>query len=102
MTVELYYFQPLGTNSGRVYQALLEKGVDFVPREISGRDFEHLKPAYLKVNPKGQVPTLVHDGRSITEGALANEYIDETFEGPPLRPADLRERWRMRVWSRWA
>ena len=102
MTVELYYFQPLGTNSGRVFQALLEKGVDFVPREISGREFEHLKPAYLKVNPKGQVPTLVHDGRSITEGAIANEYIDETFEGPPLRPADPRERWRMRVWSRWA
>ena len=102
MTVELYYFQPLGTNSGRVYQALLEKGVAFTPREISGRDFEHLKPAYLKVNPKGQVPTLVHDGRPITEGALANEYIDETFEGPPLRPADPRERWRMRVWSRWA
>ena len=102
MTVELYYFQPLGTNSGRVYQALLEKGVDFVPREISGLDFEHLKPAYLAVNPKGQVPTLVHDGVSITEGALANEYIDETFEGPPLRPFDLRERWRMRVWSRWA
>ena len=27
MTVELYFFQPLGTNSGRVFQALLEKGV---------------------------------------------------------------------------
>ena len=102
MAVELYYFQPLGTNSGRVFQALLEKGVDFVPREISGRDFEHLKPAYLEVNPKGQVPTLVHDGVSITEGAIANEYIDETFEGPPLRPSDPRERWRMRVWSRYA
>ncbi len=102
MAVELYYFQPLGTNSGRVFQALLEKGVDFVPREISGRDFEHLKPAYLEVNPKGQVPTLVHDGFSITEGAIANEYIDETFEGPPLRPSDPRERWRMRVWSRYA
>jgi glutathione S-transferase len=102
MTVELYYFQPLGTNSGRVYQALLEKGVDFVRREISGRDFEHLKPAYLAINPKGQVPTLVHDGQVIPEGMLANEYIDEVFEGPPLRPADLRERWRMRVWCRYA
>ena len=102
MGVELYFFQPLGTNSGRVFQALLEKGVDFTEREISGRDFEHLKPDYLKVNPKGQVPTLVHDGRSITEGALVNEYIDETFDGPPLRPADPAERWRMRIWSRWA
>lgn len=102
MTVELYYFQPLGTNSGRVYQALLEKGVEFVERELKGTEFEHLKPDYLKVNPKGQVPTLVHDGRPLPEGMIANEYIDEAFEGPPLRPSDLRERWRMRVWQRYA
>ena len=102
MTVELYYFQPLGTNSGRVYLALLEKGVPFVERELKGRDFEHLKPAYLAINPKGQVPALVHDGRALTEGMLINEYIDEAFEGPPLRPADPRERWRMRTWCRWS
>jgi len=102
MTVELYFFQPLGTNSGRVYLALLEKGVDFVERELNGRDFEHLKPDYLAVNPKGQVPTLVHDGRVLTEGMLINEYIDEAFDGPPLRLADLQERWRMRLWCRYA
>ncbi len=102
MTVELYFFQPLGTNSGRVYLTLLEKGVDFNERELDGRQFEHLQPAYLKVNPKGQVPCLVHDGHALTEGMTINEYIDETFEGPPLRPADLRERWRMRVWCRYS
>jgi len=102
MNVELYYFQPLGTNSGRVYLALLEKGVPFVEREVSGRDFEHLKPAYLAINPKGQVPTLVHDGHVLTEGMLINEYIDEAFEGPPLRPDDPRERWRMRLWCRYS
>ena len=102
MTVELYFFQPLGTNSGRVYLTLLEKGVDFIERELKGTEFEHLKPAYLAVNPKGQVPTLVHDGRVLTEGMTINEYIDEAFEGPALRPADPRERWRMRVWCRYA
>jgi len=102
MTVELYYFQPLGTNSGRVFLTLLEKGVDFIGRELDGREFEHLQPAYLKVNPKGQVPCLVHDGHALTEGMTINEYIDEAFEGPPLRPADLRERWRMRVWCRYS
>jgi glutathione S-transferase/GST-like protein len=102
VTVELYFFQPLGTNSGRVYLALLEKGVDFIEHELSGRDFEHLQPAYLAVNPKGQVPTLVHDGAALPEGMLINEYIDEAFEGPPLRPADPRERWRMRWWARYA
>ncbi len=102
MAVELYFFQPLGTNSGRVFQTLLEKGVDFVERELIGTEFDHLKPAYLAVNPKGQVPTLVHDGRVLTEGMNINEYIDEAFEGPPLRPSDLRERWRMRIWCRYA
>ena len=102
MAVELYFFQPLGTNSGRVYLTLLEKGVPFIEHHLSGRDFEHLKPAYLKINPRGQVPALVHDGRPLIEGMCINEYIDETFEGPPLRPADLHERWRMRVWCRYA
>ena len=102
MAVELYYFQPLGTNSGRVYLALLEKGVPFIERELQGREFEHLKPAYLKINPRGQVPALVHDGRVYTEGMTINEYVDEAFDGPPLRPADPLERWRMRVWCRYA
>jgi len=102
LSVELYFFQPLGTNSGRVYLALLEKGVDFTRRELNGREFDHLQPEYLAINPKGQVPTLVHDGRAFPEGMIANEYIDEAFEGPPLRPADPTERWRMRTMCRWA
>jgi len=31
-----------------------------------------------------------------------NEYIDETFQGPPLRPANLAERERMRWWCRYS
>jgi glutathione S-transferase len=102
MTVELYFFQPLGTNSGRVYLTLLEKGVSFVEHELQGRNFEHLQPAYLQINPRGQVPALVHDGRVYTEGMTINEYLDESCDGPPLRPADPLERWRMRAWCRYA
>jgi len=100
MRVELYFFQPLGSNSGRVYLALLEKGVEFIGHELSGPQFEHLSPSYLALNPRGQVPSLVHDGRVLTEGTAICEYIDEAFDGPPLRPADLRERWCMRFWCR--
>ncbi len=101
MAVELYYFQPLGTNSGRVFLALLEKGVPFVERELDGLAFEHLRPEYLAINPRGQVPALVHDGRPFTEGAPICEYIDEAFAGPRLRPSDPRERWSMRRWCRY-
>lgn len=101
MAVELYYFQPLGTNSGRVFLALLEKAVPFIERELDGLAFEHLRPEYLVVNPRGQVPALVHDGRPLTEGAPICEYIDEAFSGPALRPADLDERCTMRRWCRY-
>jgi glutathione S-transferase len=62
VSVEHYFFQPLGTNSGRVYLALLENGVEFSRRELNGREIDHLQPDYLAINPKGQVPTLVRDG----------------------------------------
>lgn len=85
-----------------MFLTLLEKGVTFVEHELQGREFEHLQPAYLKINPRGQVPAMVHDGQVLTEGMCINEYIDEAFDGPPLRPEDPIERWRMRVWCRYA
>ena len=100
MGVELYIFQPLVTNSARVYHALLEKGVPFEVKTFGPGG--HLGADFLKINPRGQVPAMTHDGVPLYEGMTMQEYIDEVFEGPPLRPADLRERWRMRVWQRYS
>jgi ganglioside-induced differentiation-associated protein 1 len=62
---------------------------------------EQYDPNYLKLNPKGVVPTLVHDGRPVIESTLICEYIDETFAQPPrLIPADPWRQARMRLWSK--
>jgi glutathione S-transferase len=45
---------------------------------------EQYDPKYLKLNPKGIVPTLVHEGKSIIESTLICEYLDDTF--PEARP----------------
>ena len=50
--------------------------------------FEQMRPEYLAINPKGVVPTLVHDGKPIRESSVINEYIDAAFIGPSLIPAD--------------
>ena len=42
------------------------------------------------------MPALVHDGLVLTESTPMMEYIDDAFDGPPLRPADPALRWRMR------
>ncbi|HTP93642.1 MAG TPA: glutathione S-transferase family protein [Xanthobacteraceae bacterium] len=62
---------------------------------------EQYDPNYLKLNPKGVVPTLVHDGKPVIESTLICEYIDQTFPQPPrLIPADPWRQSRMRLWSK--
>lgn len=100
-TVDLYHFEP-NANGGKALITLNEKGVPFRSHWIDLLHFQQHSPEYLKINPKGQVPTLIHDGVVITESTPMGEYIDEAFAGPPLRPRSPLERWRMRVWSRLA
>jgi glutathione S-transferase len=61
---------------------------------------EQYDPRYLKLNPGGIVPTLVHDGKPIIESTLICEYLDDAFPEPPLKPADPWLRARMRLWSK--
>jgi glutathione S-transferase len=97
--LELYHAEP-GSNSLKVLQAIHEKGVPFVSHYVDLRRFEQHEPEFLKINPAGQVPVLVHDGRVLTESTVINEYIDTVFPGPPLRPADPFDRARMRIWTK--
>jgi glutathione S-transferase len=68
--------------------ALEEKGVAWTSRYTDIFRFEQLTPEYLKLNPDGVVPTLVHNGQAICESTVINEYIDQAFDGPRLVPAD--------------
>ena len=61
--------------------------------------YENLSPAYLALNPNGVVPTLVHDGVPIINSFCINEYIDDVFPDPPLRPRAPADRARMRYWA---
>jgi ganglioside-induced differentiation-associated protein 1 len=61
---------------------------------------EQYDTKYLKLNPKGIVPTLVHDGKPIIESTLICEYLDDTFPDLRLIPSDPWQRSRMRLWSK--
>lgn len=87
--------------SFKVRFCLAEKGLDWQEhRTILGR-FENLTPQYLKINPDGVVPTLIHDGEVILESTVINEYLDEVFPSPSLKPATPLERARMRIWTKY-
>jgi len=84
----------------KVRITLVEKGLEWQAIKVDLFKTEQYDPNYLKLNPKGVVPTLVHDGTPIIESTLICEYIDETFPDPPLIPNDPAGRARMRLWSK--
>ncbi|MBM3488742.1 MAG: glutathione S-transferase family protein [Alphaproteobacteria bacterium] len=99
MTVELYHFWS-SVCSVKARMALEEKGVAWVSRYIDLFRFDQMKPDYLAINPDGVVPTLVHDGAPVRESSIIIEYVDDTFDGPPLKPATALGRARMREFIR--
>ncbi|HVA12587.1 MAG TPA: glutathione S-transferase family protein [Stellaceae bacterium] len=101
MTLELYH-SGLTSCSKKSRLALKEKGLPYQSHFIQLHKFEHHDPAYLKLNPNGLVPTLVHDGTVIIESGVINEYVDEVFPDRPLRPQDPLGRARMRVFCKMA
>src|SRR5262249_44186035 len=84
----------------KVRITLCAKGLTWEAIRVDLFRSEQYDPAYLKLNPKGVVPTLLHDGRPVIESTLICEYRDEVSPDPPLIPADPWLRTRMRWWSK--
>jgi glutathione S-transferase/GST-like protein len=93
--VEVYTWEP-NANSGKPLFCLKEKQVPFTHHYIDMGAYEQFSPEFLAINPDGTIPAVVHELFVMTESTPAMEYIDDAFDGPPLRPADPYLRWRMR------
>lgn len=83
----------------KVRIALEEKGRPFKEHMLTLRGDQH-EPTYMKLNPAGVVPTLVHDGRIVIESSLILYYLDEVFPDPPLMPTDPIARFRVRSYNK--
>ncbi|MEE8515432.1 MAG: glutathione S-transferase family protein [Alphaproteobacteria bacterium] len=97
--LELYH-NDMSTCSAKVRFALAEKGLDWDAHHLDLRGGDQQKPDYVKLNPNAVVPTLVHDGRAIIESTVINEYLDDAFPAPALKPADGYDQARMRLWTK--
>jgi glutathione S-transferase len=90
------YHAPFSVSSQSVRMTLAEKNLTWEDRLIDLLAGDQLKPAYLKINPRGEVPVLVHGEAVLAESAAINEYVDESFPGTSLVPSDPLKRHRMR------
>jgi glutathione S-transferase len=84
------YLAP-GFSSMAPHIALHEVGVDFESRWISFAKQEQYSPEYLALNPEGKVPTLLIDGRPLTEVAAILYYLAKRFPAADLFPTDNLE-----------
>ena len=80
------FFSP-GSSSMAVHIALHEIGVDFERRLVSLAKGEQHRPEYVAVNPEAKVPTLLIDGRPLTEVAAILYYLAKRFPEAGLWPA---------------
>ncbi|MFT5134106.1 MAG: glutathione S-transferase [Gammaproteobacteria bacterium] len=82
----------------RVRMTLLEKGQPFEIRWLNLGLMDQKQAWYLKLNPNGLVPTLLHGEKVLFESNVINEYLDAVLPSPKLIPdsADLQAQ--MRMW----
>jgi maleylacetoacetate isomerase/maleylpyruvate isomerase len=57
---------------------------------------QQYKPEYLTLNPTAEVPTLIHNGKILSQSFAIIEYLDEIIHQNPLFPKDPFERAKIR------
>lgn len=97
--IELYT-HPMSPCAQKVRIVLAEKNLDWTSHHVDLAQKENLKPEYLKLNPLGVVPTLVHQGKAIIESSIVCEYLNDAFPQHPLSPEDPYLRSKMRFWMK--
>ena len=102
MSVFRLHHHPLDSPSRRVRLMLAEKGVacEFVVEKPWDS-----RPEYIKLNPAGEVPTLVVEGGAeplaLADATAICEYIEETQSGPSLLGRDSPRRAEVRRLVHW-
>lgn len=94
------YHNDMSVCAQKVRLCLAEKALAYEAKHLNLRAGDQQQPDYLKLNPKGVVPTLVHDDVVVTESIVINEYLDDAFPEHPLKPATPAGRAKMRWWTK--
>ncbi len=84
-TVTLYH-NPM--SRGRIAQFMLEEaGAPYEVKLLAFDKGEQKKPEFLRLNPMGKLPTIVHRGVVVTEAPAICAYVADAFPAAGLAPA---------------
>jgi glutathione S-transferase len=85
------YFAP-GACSFVPHVGLEAAKAEFEPKLVKLHRGEQRTPEYLALNPSGQVPVLLVDGRPLTQIVAICDFLDRSFPQARLLPQDGWER----------
>lgn len=80
------YYNPMSRARNTLWM-LEEAGAPYDLKVVDLEKGEHKTPAFLSINPMGKLPTIVHNGATITESAAICAYIADAFPKANLAPA---------------
>jgi glutathione S-transferase len=81
-----FYTNPM--SRGRIVHWLLEElGASYDTKILDLDKGDHKKPEYLKINPMGKVPAIVHRGTVVTESGAICLYLADAYPQAGLAPA---------------
>ncbi|MCG7588432.1 glutathione S-transferase family protein [Photobacterium sp. OFAV2-7] len=92
------FYHPLSNCAGRVLLAIEEKGLKVEKHLIDLLKSKQLTDEYIAINPKGEVPAIVHDGMAMHESVTILRYLEETFPEVSLSPKEDSLREQMNDW----
>lgn len=97
----IFYYSPMSTAT-ITHVVLEELGVPCEKIKLDLKKGETHTPEYLRLNPNGKVPLVVHDGVPIWESAAITMYLGEVFGVEKnLYPAAGTKRGEAMKWITW-
>ncbi|MDX8402300.1 MAG: glutathione binding-like protein [Mariprofundaceae bacterium] len=88
------YSDPRSPDSHRTRLVLEEKELPVTLVEVEA---DEIPDELLEINPYGQLPTVVDRDIVFFDATIVNEYLDERYPHPPLKPGSPADRAQMRL-----
>ena len=92
------YHAHISNCSARVRLLLEEKKIPWESHHIFLAKRENVTEEYFSINPKGVVPSLVHDGKIITESNDILIYLEKIFPNPSFRNVSSKKQLEIERW----